>query len=292
MDAKVFYRAIGNRSVGPYSTMDIRKMIRNGDILAETLLCNTALDNKWAVASEYSCLGAVHLHVYNMTPYLNTLYDVVADAGVYHGSVEIYKQEWTFGGDGKTKETGVHRALNRGTPGGDTREFVGVHYERIFQGFTELTEEQVGSTIRGMEKEWLQVDYHLLSRNCVHFSNAFLQRLGVDEAPKWVNRAANEGCTKAGAMFAGRVGVGLATTGILCPAGAFSIAGDLVGSRTGAAVGEALGDRETGKAVGGFAGAVGVGAAAGSFIPVVGTAAGAGIGLLGWGIGRTIEAFT
>jgi len=36
--------------------------------------------------------------------------------------------------------------------------------------------------------DWLAIDYNVFSRNCIHFAQAFVARLGVGGLPPWVDR--------------------------------------------------------------------------------------------------------
>jgi len=243
---------------------------------------------------------SVYLHVYNCCKG-NTVQHALWQQGIYHGSVEVYGVEWNFGG-GKGTSTGVHTTGNM--PGKDTRYHS--HVDRIYQGSTKLSEEQVCKIIEDMKPDWKLNEYDLLNRNCCHFATALLDKLGVSkkEVPRWVNRAAEssvnrvvatsgqlagQALTKKAAQSAGVrfIGEGAARTAAMeaaGPVGWCALAGELGGGCVG---GHLYG--ETGENVGGLLGAVGTGAVAGSFWPAVGTGIGAAIGGASWCLGKVCD---
>lgn len=99
--------------------------------------------------------------------------------GVYHGAVELFGQEWSFG---FTEEgSGICRCVPRGAS---------CHSYRctVPMGRTKLSEAEVAKVLRKMEVEWRGTDYHLLKRNCLDFSSAFCTALGCGRIPSWVDR--------------------------------------------------------------------------------------------------------
>ena len=133
----------------------------------------------------------VMLHVYDVTnaavtKYINKVFkDVSGVGGAFHGAVEVYGKEWSFGysSDGGT---GIFH--------GEPRK-CGCHQykESIPLGITTLSEEEVNAVLKRMEPNWMGHHYDLLGQNCCSFSNAFALELGVAPIPSWVNRFAGVG---------------------------------------------------------------------------------------------------
>lgn len=241
----------------------------------------------------------VFLHVYDCaSEKSNNLQYLVFQHGVFHASVEVYGREWTFGGCG----------MDSLSPPGRDPNYPN-HRERLCQGCTRLSEQQVFELIGNLQRKWKGRHYDLLTKNCCHFAQELLAELGVQPMPKWVNRAANDAVNEAVATAA-RVGITgtaravvsraavlgageLAVGAVAGPAGWAAFAGDLVGGRIGGHIGEATGGdegKEVGEIAGSAIGAIGAGAGVGAicFGPI-GAGIGAGIGALTFGVGKLVD---
>jgi len=89
--------------------------------------------------------------------YLNPL-----GMGTYHSGVEVFGSETTFGGN-NSDGSGVFTHTPREAPGAQ-------HRESISMGLTNLSASQVRAVIDEMRDEYRGSSYHLLLRNCNHFS--------------------------------------------------------------------------------------------------------------------------
>jgi len=106
--------------------------------------------------------------------------------GVYHSGIEIAGTEWTFAGGGSG--SGVCQQTPKVTPIGTDWKFK----QSLNLGSPTLSDAQMLGVLRQMEVEWTASSYHIVHRNCNHFTEAVATKLGL-EFPSWVNRAANLG---------------------------------------------------------------------------------------------------
>eukprot|EP00191_Tetraselmis_sp_GSL018_P023658 CAMPEP_0177628134 /NCGR_PEP_ID=MMETSP0419_2-20121207/31587_1 /TAXON_ID=582737 /ORGANISM="Tetraselmis sp., Strain GSL018" /LENGTH=632 /DNA_ID=CAMNT_0019129359 /DNA_START=92 /DNA_END=1989 /DNA_ORIENTATION=+ len=134
----------------------------------------------------------VNLHVYDVT---NTAYDQanhfimrmnnltrdISVGGLFHGAVEVYGREWSFGFC--EEGSGVYACIPK-----LNRQYT--YRETVPLGRTKYCQREVNRLLRQMRDEWQGDSYDLLSRNCCHFCEEFCKRLGLEPLPRWLNRFA------------------------------------------------------------------------------------------------------
>lgn len=106
--------------------------------------------------------------------------------GAFHGGVEVYGTEWSFGGC--DSGTGVFDCPPKGCD-------VHKYRESVDMGSTTLSEGEVTAIIERMSDAWPGVEYDILRKNCVLFSDAFCVELGVGHIPAWCLNLAGAGAT-------------------------------------------------------------------------------------------------
>mmetsp|Transcript_52013 Transcript_52013/g.96289 ORF Transcript_52013/g.96289 Transcript_52013/m.96289 type:complete len:281 (-) Transcript_52013:27-869(-) len=115
---------------------------------------------------------------------------VTKSYGAFHSGVEVYGREWSFGMTFDDWSSGV----TWNPPGLNADHSF---RESISMGQTALSPESVWKIIQELKRDWLGCTYHILSRNCHHFSDELLRRLGVRRAPPWLNDLAESGAATA-----------------------------------------------------------------------------------------------
>ncbi|KAA0201791.1 hypothetical protein HAZT_HAZT006720 [Hyalella azteca] len=126
----------------------------------------------------------VILNVYDM--YWTNEYTSSIGLGVFHSGVEIYNTEYAYGGH-PFPISGVFEITPKDAEDlGEQFKFK----QSLHLGHTDFTEDEVKRIVLDLGREYRGDRYHLMSKNCNHFSSALTQILIGKEIPTWVNRLA------------------------------------------------------------------------------------------------------
>ncbi|KAI1821959.1 PPPDE putative peptidase domain-containing protein [Xylaria intraflava] len=130
----------------------------------------------------------VIINVYDLLP-PGRLSSVLWTVGtsLLHSGVVINGKEYAYGGHDKRGVTGVYWTRPRTETPGETFR------TEILQGFTFATQAEIDSIIRRASAEFDGAAYHILTRNCNHFTSYLCQKLTGRPGPGWLNRAASIG---------------------------------------------------------------------------------------------------
>mmetsp|Transcript_41421 Transcript_41421/g.81168 ORF Transcript_41421/g.81168 Transcript_41421/m.81168 type:complete len:235 (+) Transcript_41421:188-892(+) len=136
----------------------------------------------------------VILNLYDLSPMNSSLCPL--GIGLLHSGVELVGTEYTFAAEAGIFTMEPKSASNMGSMEGGSAPAV-VFREAIELGVFEGTIGDISSVISDLRSEFSESDYHLIFKNCNHFSNALSWSLLGRPIPPHVNRLANlAGCFK------------------------------------------------------------------------------------------------
>ncbi|KAI4377736.1 hypothetical protein MLD38_015316 [Melastoma candidum] len=125
----------------------------------------------------------VVLNVYDLSPANN--YTVWIGFGIFHSGIEVHGKEYGFGAH-EFSASGVFEVEPRTCPGF-------VYRCSVALGRINMPQTEFRNFIENMASEYHGDTYHLISKNCNHFSDDLSCRLTGTRIPGWVNRLARIG---------------------------------------------------------------------------------------------------
>lgn len=126
----------------------------------------------------------VILNIYDM--FWTNDYTSNVGLGVYHSGLEVYGREYAYGGHPFPFSGIFDIAPKEALELGDQFRFK----QSLHIGNTDFTEQDLEKILEELGKEYRGDRYHLMSRNCNHFTGALSQILTGRPVPAWVNRLA------------------------------------------------------------------------------------------------------
>ncbi|KAJ9536892.1 hypothetical protein OSB04_029625 [Centaurea solstitialis] len=125
----------------------------------------------------------LYLNVYDLTPVNNYLYWL--GFGVFHTGIEVYDMEYAFGAH-EYSTSGVFEVEPKSCPGFIFRRSIPL-------GSTDMSPTEFRSFMEHLSNKYHGDSYHLIAKNCNHFTNEVCMQLTGKPIPGWVNRLAKVG---------------------------------------------------------------------------------------------------
>lgn len=125
----------------------------------------------------------IYLNVYDLTPMNGYVYWL--GLGIYHSGIEAHGVEYAFGAH-DFPTSGVFEVEPRNCPGFTYRT-------TLLLGKTTLSDTDFRTFVEQCAEDYNGDTYHLIVKNCNHFSSDISTRLTGNPIPGWVNRLARLG---------------------------------------------------------------------------------------------------
>lgn len=123
------------------------------------------------------------LNVYDLTPINNYLYWF--GLGIFHTGIEVHGMEYGFGAHDYAT-SGVFEVEPKSCPGF-------VFRRSVWLGATDMSRVEFRMFIEQLSGKYYGDTYHLIAKNCNHFTDDVCMRLTGKPIPGWVNRLARLG---------------------------------------------------------------------------------------------------
>ncbi|GMI63967.1 hypothetical protein like AT5G47310 [Hibiscus trionum] len=125
----------------------------------------------------------LYLNVYDLTPINNFLYWL--GLGVFHSGIEVHGVEYGFG---------VHEYPTSGVFEVEPRSFPGfIFRQSVLLGSTNMSRSEFRVFMEQLSDKYHGDTYHLIAKNCNHFTDDVCMQLTGKHIPGWVNRLARLG---------------------------------------------------------------------------------------------------
>ncbi|KAI5594397.1 hypothetical protein POPTR_003G080300v4 [Populus trichocarpa] len=125
----------------------------------------------------------LYLNIYDLTPINNYLYWF--GLGIFHSGIEVHGMEYGFGAH-EYPTSGVFEVEPRSCPGFIFRR-------SVLLGSTNMSRSEFRSFMEHLSAEYHGDTYHLIAKNCNHFTDEVCKRLTGKPIPGWINRMARLG---------------------------------------------------------------------------------------------------
>lgn len=125
----------------------------------------------------------LYLNVYDLTPVNNYLYWF--GLGVFHSGIEVHGMEYAFGAH-DYPTSGVFEVEPKSCPGF-------IYRRSVWLGSTDMSRSEFRLFMEHLSGKYHGDTYHLIAKNCNHFTDDVCMRLTGKPIPGWVNRLSRVG---------------------------------------------------------------------------------------------------
>jgi hypothetical protein len=125
----------------------------------------------------------LYLNVYDLTPVNNYLYWF--GLGIFHSGIEAHGLEYGFGAH-EYPSSGVFEVEPKSCPGFIFRQ-------SVLLGSTDMSRSEFRTFMEQISGKYHGDTYHLIAKNCNHFTDEVCLRITGKNVPGWVNRLARLG---------------------------------------------------------------------------------------------------
>merc|ERR1712196_560398 len=119
----------------------------------------------------------VYINIYNFNAALEVFNWLVlrpSEIPIFHTGVQIHDWEFTFA-KSRSSSSGVVLVCK-------PEQFTPFRFcESIFIGWTDLSKEEFNQIVTVLANLWCAHPYHIIRHNCLHFSEALVERLGLGD---------------------------------------------------------------------------------------------------------------
>ncbi|KAH0870782.1 hypothetical protein HID58_077804, partial [Brassica napus] len=134
-------------------------------------------------SGEVAGLTPVYLNVYDLTPVNDYLYWF--GIGIFHSGVEAHGMEYCYGAH-EYSSSGVYEVDPKNCPGFIFRR-------SLLLGTTTMSLSDFRSYMEKLSSKYHGDTYHLIAKNCNHFTEEVCLQLTGKPIPGWINRLARLG---------------------------------------------------------------------------------------------------
>ncbi|XP_078162691.1 deSI-like protein At4g17486 [Carex rostrata] len=134
-------------------------------------------------SSKKGAVTNIYLNVYDLTPINDYLYWF--GLGIFHSGIEVHGLEYGYGAH-EYPTSGVFEVEPRLCPGFLFRQSVRI-------GTTNMPQSDFQNFIQDLASKYHGNSYHLISKNCNHFTEEVAMYLTGKPIPPWINRLARLG---------------------------------------------------------------------------------------------------
>ncbi|XP_056864998.1 deSI-like protein At4g17486 isoform X2 [Raphanus sativus] len=138
----------------------------------------------WSSSEEkVAGLTPVYLNVYDLTPVNDYLYWF--GIGIFHSGIEAHGMEYCYGAH-EYSSSGVYEVEPKNCPGF-------VFRRSLLLGTTPMSPSDFRSYMEKLSSKYHGDTYHLIAKNCNHFTEEVCLQLTGKPIPGWINRLARLG---------------------------------------------------------------------------------------------------